>query len=212
MNEPIPKKPTDPPDPQTIVVNMPSIRENSRLPLLGSFFIESSGCVVRETVKRGQRTFAKVEPMSIGELRRKLPATMNMDGSPRKSAADVTGVLHHDGRPLNIIKDASNESPKQVLAAKIVWLSGDDKDMVGQIVSARGKSVPSMSMESEWIELVGDSAVGWYRLDANQETLVLHGSSYYKWLGLAGEREERSLAEQERRASILARSKSRFDL
>ncbi len=209
MNEPIPKKPTDS---QPISVNKPSTRESSRLPLLGSFFIESSGCVVCETVKRGQRTFAKVEPMSIGELRRKLPATMNMDGSPRKSAADVTGVLHHDGRPLDFVKDASKESPKRVLAARIVWMSKADKITVEKFVRARGKSVPSMSMESEWIELVGDSAVGWYRLDANQETLVLHGSSFYKWLGLAGDREERSLAEQERRASILTQSKSWFDL
>ena len=209
MNEPIPKKPTDS---QSISVNKPSTRESSRLPLLGSFFIESSGCVVCETVKRGQRTFAKVEPMSIGELRRKLPATMNMDGSLRQSAADVSGVLHHDGRPLELVKDASNKSPKQVLAARIVWMSKADKIRVGEFVSARGKSVPSMSMESQWIELVGDSAVGWYRLDANHETLVMHGASFAPWKSLEGDRVREDRAEEERRASILARCKVGFDL
>ena len=211
MNEPIPKKPPDPPDPQTIVVNMPSIRENSRLRLLGSFFIESSGCVVRETKKRGQRIFAKVKPLSIGELCGKLPATMNMDGSVRNTAGDVTGVLQHGGEPLKVFKPASADSIAQVLAIRIVWMSGADKAAARQIAQRHGRQVPAMMSESVWVDLVGDESEGWYLLEVNHETLVMHGASFAPWKSLEGDRVREAAAEVERRASILARCKVRFD-
>lgn len=208
MSEPISESH---PDPHTVATKAAALAERSRMPLIGPFVIEPSGKVIKATTKRGRRTFATVEPMSLGALCGRLPATMNMDGSVRNTAGGVTGVLQHGGEPLKVFKPASADSIAQVLAIRIVWMSGADKAAARQIAQRHGRQVPAMMSESVWVDLVGDESEGWYLLEVNHETLVMHGASFAPWKSLEGDRVREAAAEVERRASILARCKVRFD-
>ena len=116
----------------------------------------------REGKVFGREMWRRQPSLSIGQLRGKVPAQTNLNGTERDHKEASPTMIFPYGRPFEFIDESKTLSNWMFYRTPL-----DGKGQFGG---------------EKWIPLIGDSSKGWYYLEHGREAVVFPGPSLRVYL------------------------------